>query len=178
MILKIRVTSPVAAALLGAGECMLESRISQAVRKTGLAVGLALCVHGTANTRAAVLKITPDARVLRLERFFSRYQCPDPQHVFAYLRAADRYRLDYRILPAISFRETTCGLTEARNNRWGYHPGLGFSTVEEGIDYVARQLAQSPKYKGKTLRDKLYTYNPRPKYPGEIQSIMRDIDPR
>ena len=31
-------------------------------------------------------------------------------------------------------------------------------------------------YKGKNLRQKLFTYNPRKAYPDEIQNIMRQIE--
>ena len=115
--------------------------------------------------------------MVRLEQFFGRYRCPAPQHIDEYLRAADSYGLDYRLLPALSIRETHCGIEETRNNRWGYHPGRqGFASVAAGIDYVARQLADSPTYRGKSLRDKLFTYNPLTAYPGEVESFMQEIE--
>jgi hypothetical protein len=123
--------------------------------------------------------IPPDPRISRLERFFHSYRCPEPHHVDAYLRAADDYGLDYRLLPAVSIRESRCGAEESDpNNFWGYHPGhQSFPTVEEGIDYVSRQLSEGFYYRGKTLQSKLFTYNPLPAYPGEVQFIMRQIEP-
>jgi len=119
-----------------------------------------------------------DRRVERLAQFFAMYHCPPPHRVQEYLLAADRYRLDYRLLPAISVRETTCGLTQWSNNYWGYNPGRqSFPTVEDGIDYVSRQLAEGESYKGKSLEQKLFTYNPRPAYPGQVKSIMLQIEP-
>ena len=118
-----------------------------------------------------------DARATRLVRFFQHYNCPTPYHIDDYLRAADVYQLDYRLLPAISVRETTCGVTEQQNNRWGFHPGhQSFESVEEGIDFLAGRLAQGYYYRGKTLQQKLFTYNPLPRYPGEVQAIMRQIE--
>ncbi len=68
-------------------------------------------------------------------------------------------------------------MTEKENNRWGYHPGRQtFPNIEVGIDYVARQLAQNPVYSGKTLIDKLFTYNPRRTYPVEVMNIMSQIE--
>jgi hypothetical protein len=120
--------------------------------------------------------IVRDLRTERLTRFFKTYNCPLPHRVREYLDAADRYRIDYRLLPAISVRETTCGLTQWRNNYWGYHPGRqAFLTVEEGIAFVSQQLAEGEFYKGKSLDQKLFTYNPRPKYPFEVRSIMSEI---
>ena len=140
----------------------------------GAGAVLALCVNDTASLPA--LDPVANPRFARLERFFGRYNCPIPQHVTDYLRAADRYGLDYRLLPALSIRETHCGLQESGNNRWGYHPGRQtFPSIEAGIDYVARQLAENPVYKGKTLPGKLYTYNPREAYPEEVRRIMRQI---
>jgi hypothetical protein len=100
-----------------------------------------------------------------------------PQYISEYIHAADRYGLDYRMLPALSIRETQCGLTERQNNRWGYNSGRqGFPSIEAGIDFVARKLADQPPYKGKTLRQKLFTYNPLPAYPAEVVWIMRQIE--
>lgn len=174
--MKVRITSSQAAAWLG----------TTAVVRKGMLVlcattALAVCANSSANLPAERHSLAwrtgeADPRVDRLDRFFRRYNCPSPRHIKDYLRAADGYRLDYRLLPALSIRETHCGLEEMRNNRWGYDPGRGFVSVEAGIYFVARQLAESPFYRGKSLEDKLFTYNPLPKYPGEVQSIMREIE--
>jgi hypothetical protein len=122
----------------------------------------------------------PDLRAAHLARFFTAYHCPAPFHIEEYLRAADDYGLDYRLLPAVSIRESLCGVNPSdENNFWGYHPGRqSFSSVAEGIDYVSSRLAEGFYYKGKTLVEKLYAYNPLPKYPGEVRSIMLQIEPR
>jgi hypothetical protein len=152
------------------------------VNALAASAALILCATTTADVPAAaarpipVLRSNPDPRVARLEKFFRRYRCPAPYHVPEYLRAADGYGLDYRLLPAISIRETHCGVQEKDNNRLGYHPGQGgFPSIEAGIDFIGRRIAEHPFYKGKSLQGKLYTYNPRPAYPEEIQWIMRQI---
>jgi hypothetical protein len=171
--------------VLRVAEEVMESRVtgtiavalSRGARTLGAAASLALCANSSATLPAELLRPIPDPRVARLEQFFDKYRCPAPQHVTAYLKAADGYGLDYRLLPALSIRETHCGIEETRNNRWGYHPGgQGFRSVEVGIEFVARQLAQNPTYRGKSLRDKLFTYNPLPAYPGEVQRIMAQIE--
>lgn len=159
----------------------LEFSASFAVpRRASVAFGfLALTVASTADQPPPVgVVLQPDPRVARLERFFQHYNCPQPHHVSDYLRASDGYRLDYRLLPAISVRESLCGVSEQMpNNHWGYHPSRqSFPSVEAGIDYVARQLAEGLYYQGKSLEQKLFVYNPRPKYPVEIQQIMRQIE--
>jgi hypothetical protein len=43
-----------------------------------------------------------------------------------------------------------------------------------GIDFVSRQLAEGSFYKGKSLDQKLFTYNPRVAYPEEVKWIYLD----
>jgi hypothetical protein len=149
-------------------------------RRIGITfAGMALAVASTADMAPPIAVLAPpDPRVTRLERFFRHYNCPTPYHVSDYLRASDGYNLDYRLLPAISVRESQCGLWEQmENNHWGYHPDRqSFSSVEAGIDYVARQLARNPYYRGKSLPEKLFVYNPRRAYPTEVQRIMSQIE--
>lgn len=145
------------------------------------ACGFAVFAGCTADLPAAQLSMAqrhpPDPRIARLEKFFQVYNCPEPWHARVYLHAADDNGLDYRLLPAISIRETSCGVTATSNNWWGYHPGQGgFSSVTEGIHYVSWVLAEGWYYKGKPLREKLFTYNPRTSYPPEVQEIMRQIE--
>ena len=141
------------------------------------AAALTVAANSSATLPPGMRRPAPDPRIARLERFFERYRCPSPRHVLDYLGAADGYGLDYRLMPALSIRETHCGIEDLRNNHWGYHPGRqAFSSVEAGIDYVARQLAEGPVYRGKSLRDKLFTYNPRTAYPGEVQQLMTEIE--
>ncbi|MBV8843233.1 MAG: hypothetical protein JO307_10525 [Bryobacterales bacterium] len=146
------------------------------VRAVAAAAGLTVLGNWVANGSEAQFRPVPDPRFEQLKRFFHRYNCPEPHYVGDYLRAADGYGLDYRLLPAISIRETHCGLDYNLNNYWGYHPGHAiFPTIEAGIYHVAHQLAEDPQYKGKSLREKLFVYNPRDEYPDEVKRIMRQI---
>jgi hypothetical protein len=146
-------------------------------RALGTAAGLVVYSNSAVNLPDLSFRPFPDARFDRLERFFQRYNCPEPQPIVDYLRAADGYGLDYRLLPALSIRETHCGIQDTRNNHWGYHPGRqAFGSVEEGIDFVAQQLALNPPYEGKTIEEKLFVYNPLPAYPKEVMRIMRQIE--
>ena len=147
------------------------------MRTLGTVAGLAFVTNGSANVQEKQFKAAPDPRFSKLESFFRRYNCPAPQHILTYLRAADGYGLDYRLLPALSVRESQCGRTERQNNRWGYKSGQqGFASLESGIDYVARQLSQARGYQGRTLYQKLFTYNPLAAYPSEIMHLMGQIE--
>jgi hypothetical protein len=148
----------------------------------GVAAGLVLSAATTADVPAARLSRIPslepkaDPRTARLERFFKNYHCPAPYHTSEYLSTADGYGLDYRLLPAVSIRETSCGRgAKQQNNFWGYHR-QSFSSIAVGIDFLAQRLTQHPFYRGKTLQDKLFVYNPRAAYPDEVKRIMRQIE--
>jgi hypothetical protein len=122
--------------------------------------------------------IPQDMRPAKLEKFFKAYQCPAPYYIDDYLRAADAYAIDYRLLPAVSVRESTCGqYGEAVNNRWGWDSArTEFDSVESGIDFIADRLSQSDYYQGKSTEQKLFTYNPNPRYVAEVKQLMREID--
>ena len=95
-----------------------------------------------------------------------------------YPRPADQHTLIVDWLPAISIRETQCGVHGKGNNWLGFHPdNVTFPTPLAGIEFVANRLAEHPYYRGKTLLGKLLMYNPYPAYPGEVQSLMRQIEP-
>lgn len=190
-VVTVRLTPTWAVRCLTAGQDFLQSQRKwwklAAFWARGLgatAAGLALSATITADVPAARIMpvVSPisitDPRVARLEKFFKIYHCPTPHHAFDYLRAADGYGLDYRLLPAVSIRETLCGITEKQqHNHWGYHPGhQSFPSIEAGIDFLAQRLTRNPLYKDKTLRDKLFTYNPRDEYPDEVERIMRQIE--
>jgi hypothetical protein len=127
---------------------------------------------------APVARSLTEPRSARLARFFRLYRCPEPMYISEYLRIADENRLDYRLLPAISIRETQCGVHENRNNRLGYHPEeASFPTVLAGIEFIGKRLAEHPYYRGKDIAAKLFRYNPMPAYPDEVQRIMHQIEP-
>jgi hypothetical protein len=142
-------------------------RIARAV-----VLGVAACTVVASDNTLPVA----DPRSVRLEAFFKAYDCPAPLHVNEYLRAADSHALDYRLLPAISLVESTCGAFERMNNRWGWDSTQsGFPSVQAGIEFIAAQLAENPSYKGKSVKEKLFTYNPYPQYVRQVQRLMREI---
>ena len=116
----------------------------------------------------ALAKPVADPRIAHLEKIF-RVLCQRPVSL-RLLRVADLNDLDYRLLPALSIRETQCGVHGKGNNWLGFHPDeVTFPTPLAGIEFVAHRLAQHPYYKGKNLQQKLFTYNPNRSYPGEVQ---------
>ncbi|MCU1335449.1 MAG: hypothetical protein JWO19_1030 [Bryobacterales bacterium] len=138
-------------------------------------LGIAACAAVASNNTLPVPSADP--RSERLEAFFNAYDCPAPLHVEDYLRAADTHAVDYRLLPAISLVESTCGAFGKMNNRWGWASAQsGFPSVPAGIEYITTQLAENPRYKGKTVKEKLFTYNPYPHYVRQVERLMQQIE--
>src|SRR5262245_27858847 len=85
-----------------------------------------------------------DSRLEKLEAFFNTYDCPPPHYVTQYVRAADHHSLDYRLLPAISVTESTCGSYQRGNNHWGWSSAdYEFSSVPYGIEFISTALETS-----------------------------------
>ncbi len=119
-----------------------------------------------------------DPRLLRLQRFFGARDCPLREVAADFLAAADLNALDWRLLPSISFIESSGGKDYRNNNVFGWDTPLqNFSSIREGIQYVAAQLAQADRYKNKSLDGKLRTYNPNPAYPHKVKAVMRALGP-
>ncbi|MEP7167409.1 MAG: hypothetical protein ABI758_05520 [Candidatus Woesebacteria bacterium] len=109
-------------------------------------------VAGSAGTGGQGLSFdikTADARVEIVRSFLDRYNSPlTPQDHYAQelVASADRYGLDYRLLPAIMMQESNlCKASDPKLHNclgFGIHANgtLGFDTYEEGFDRAAKEL--------------------------------------
>jgi hypothetical protein len=90
--------------------------------------------------------------------------------------AADRHQLDWRLLPSIALVESGGGKVAPNNNVFGWNSARHkFPSIQAGIHSVAERLANAPHYRGKSLEDKLKTYNPRPEYRLTVQRVMNQL---
>jgi hypothetical protein len=120
-----------------------------------------------------------DPRLSRLQKFFGDRDCPLREAAKDFLVAADQNHLDWRLLPSISFVESSGGKTYTNNNVLGWASCKEkFSSVRAGIHYVAAQLGKSTRYRGKDTDNKLRTYNPTPEYCQRVKAVMRVIGAR
>lgn len=170
----------------------------------GIFIGLALVSMGLAVRIAAApfhenvayaQTITPepipeekkvDPRIARLETFFDQYNCPEPHNTELYILTADKYNIDWRLLPAISLKESTCGKfvphwcpkSLKSNNYWGYQRSC-YKSSAEGIENILYEMRnESPWAKLNGNVDKiLYLYNGTVEraYPGRVIKIMNQI---
>src|SRR5262245_12505421 len=101
-----------------------------------------------------------DPRWPALQKFFGKTGCPAREYSHIFLEAADDYALDWRLLPSISFVESTGGKAARNNNMFGWDNGNArFASPAEGIHTVGYRLAYSGLYKDKELDQLLTTYN-------------------
>jgi hypothetical protein len=117
-----------------------------------------------------------DPRFEALRKFFEKGDCPAQHYSQAFIDAADRYELDWRLLPSLSYVESTGGKQARNNNMFGWDSGRAqFATPTEGIHQVGYRLAYSNLYRDKDLDGVLATYNPSAEYAQKVKSVMRRI---
>ena len=119
-----------------------------------------------------------DPRQITLRNFFHRWECPAERYATTFIEAADDYNLDWRLLPSLSFVESTGGKDARNNNLFGWDSGRAhFPNPIAAIHAVGYKLANSILYKDKSLDRLLATYNPKLEYAQKVKSVMRRISP-
>ena len=119
-----------------------------------------------------------DPRLGTLKKFFQASDCPAQDFPEEFLRASDRHKLDWRLLPSLSVVESGGGRAARNNNLFGWDNGKAiFTSARAGIHDVAYHLANSKLYRDKDLDHMLRMYNPDVNYPGVVKSVMRRISP-
>jgi len=121
-----------------------------------------------------------DPRLASLQNFFRRQcDCPAARLSHVFLEAADGYDLDWRLLPSISFVESTGGKWSRNNNLFGWDSGRAvFPSMAASIHAVGYRLANSELYRDKDIDELLATYNPNLDYRQKVKSVMRRIAPK
>lgn len=96
-----------------------------------------------------VADITPkDGRAKIIENFFKGYNSPLSGYARDFVKTADKYKLDPKLLPAIAMQESLGGKKVISNSYnpfgWGIYDKLvvRFSSWEEGIERVGRSLRE------------------------------------
>ena len=119
-----------------------------------------------------------DYRFHLIRKFFQKSDCPAQSYAQAFLDASDRYDLDWRLLPSLSYIESTGGKAARNNNLFGWDGGRAeFASPVAGILEVGNRLANSSLYKDKELDELLATYNSSEDYGRKVKSVMRRIGP-
>jgi hypothetical protein len=119
-----------------------------------------------------------DPRSSKLRSFFKKQDCPAQYYIDKFLDAADRYELDWRLLPSLAYVESTGGKAAPNNNLFGWDSGRAqFPSPTAAIHEVGYRLTHSALYKDKDLDGVLATYNPGAEYARKVKAIMHQIAP-
>ena len=120
-----------------------------------------------------------------IDAYFHRRSMPLEGTGMTFVLVAEKYGLDWNLLPAIAIRESSGGKAACGHNPfgWGSCKLHNFSSYEHAIEALGKNLgganvSTSTYYAGKTTAEKLYHYNGSvvPTYPQEVLSIMNKIE--
>jgi hypothetical protein len=127
-----------------------------------------------------------DSRAVKIDAYFAKNNLPLTGYGYAFVETADKYDLDYRLLPAIAMRESTGGKFACPNDKTNVFGWASckktFESYEHSIDSVGAHLSGNIKstsgyYKTKSIPAKLKRYNSViPSYTADIYSIMDRIE--
>lgn len=120
-----------------------------------------------------------------LDNYFKERSMPLEGTGMTFVLVAEKYGLDWRLLPAIAIRESSGGKNACGNNPfgWGSCKLHNFVSYENAIEALGKNLGgANPKtsryYAGKSTNLKLYHYNGTvvSTYPDEVMAIMEKIE--
>ena len=122
-----------------------------------------------------------DLRATKVDAYFAKRNMPLEGYGDQFIAVADKYDVDWRLLPAIAVRESTGGKFLLNNNPFGWGScKIPFKDFNEAIEVVGMHLSGNHEstaryYKDNDVQEKLYWYNGTvlPSYPDEVMSIMR-----
>jgi hypothetical protein len=111
--------------------------------------------------------IQEDARLATVREFFLKYKSPLVANASDVIASADKYNLDYRLIPAIAMQESNlCKKTIKDSfNCWGFgiygKKVTRFDSYKQAIDTVTKALARQYKEKGlETAEEIMSKYTP------------------
>lgn len=126
------------------------------------------------------IELKLDPRVKKINTYFAKRNMPLEGHGEQFVLVADKYGLDWTLLPAIAVRESSGGKRLLNNNPFGWGSAkIPFNDFDHAIDVVGWNLSGNNEntaryYADNTSEEKLYWYNGTvlPSYPAEVLHIM------
>ena len=121
----------------------------------------------------------------KIDTYFKERSMPLSGKGLQFVLVAEKYGLDYTLLPSIAVRESSGGKAACGFNPfgWGSCHINNFQSYDEAIETLGSHLGGAKKstsryYAGKTSAEKLYNYNGTviPEYPAEVLAIMKSIN--
>ncbi len=127
-----------------------------------------------------------DAKAKKIDTYFFKHNLPMAGHGKQLVLSAEKNDLPWSLVAAISMQESTgCKfIIPETNNCFGWGGGkIKFDSVDDGIEKIAEAIAgnntdTSRYYDGKTLKERLRTYNGRAvhDYAESVDRIMSQIE--
>jgi hypothetical protein len=157
---------------------MIQSIAKRALVAAGLFLAPAVAADQPQQD-AKVPETVQDQRFSQVKGFFALKKSPLVEYASAFLEAADKYSLDWRLLPCLAQVESAGGRIIRNNNVFGWGNGrVRFQSVQESIHLIAERLANGASYRNKTTEGKLRAYNPRNRrYADHVLEMMALIGP-
>lgn len=112
-----------------------------------------------------------------LKEFFSKYKSPLIDHTDTFIDVADKHGLDFRLLPAISCIESSCGkklIPDSYNPfGWGIYGNnvLKFKSYDEAIETVGEGLKKNYIAKGFDTPEKIAPIYTPPGHKNWLRSV-------
>lgn len=122
-----------------------------------------------------------DPRAKILSDYFDSYNSPLQYQAQDFVDAADKYSLDWKLVPAISGVESTFGKASYGFNAWGWgvygDQALNFRSWKDGIYTVTEGLKQNYVDKGLTDPYKMNrAYAASPSWGWKVNFFMKDLE--
>jgi hypothetical protein len=122
---------------------------------------------------AMAKEVVADPRIEKLDGFLRNYNSPLAGHADNFIRTADTYHLDWRLLPAIAGAESTFARFTpscAGNNPFGWTSTSSpcgfwrFESLDDAIKFVGEKIGTKTSYaefqRSGKIEELAFTYNP------------------
>ena len=119
-----------------------------------------------------------DIRVVKIQSYLEKRNAPLAAYAKDFVKAADAYGIDYRLVASISVVESGGGLNTFKPyNAWGWG-NMTFSSWEEGIWTVSKGMAKYYSLGLTTPRSISYSYCPpsSDSWASKVQYVMNQIE--
>jgi hypothetical protein len=152
---------------------------------------ITLASHIASLDTAPVTKVEVSVEDIRkqkadaIDAYFHDRSMPLEGTGMTFVLVAEKYGLDWSLLPAIAVRESSGGKAACGHNPfgWGSCKLHNFVSYEQAIEALGKNLGGANEktaryYAGKSTEDKLHYYNGTvvPTYPDEVMAIMQKIE--
>lgn len=105
----------------------------------------AVSVAGASAEMIDVNMVAPDFRQEQLKQYFDYYKSPLAEYAGVFVEMADKYNIDWKLLPAISGVESTFArhYINGTYNAYGWGGGkIQFESWEDSIEKVSKALSE------------------------------------